>query len=84
MTITSKQNRVWIEIERSDDDATNEKRAELFAKMINRLRGDDATANAEVRWYKKKNRYAYTNDAFSTYHTLNDDGEWFNLDFLGR
>jgi len=82
--MTNTTNRVWIEIEKSDDDKVNKKRAELFTKMINRLRGDDAEVKAEVFWYKEKHKFAYSSDHLGSCHTLDDNGEWFNLDFCGR
>ena len=78
------QNAVWIEIERTDDKEANEKRAELFTNMINRLRRDNADSG-KVWWYEEKNRYAFTaNTEDGSWVILDDDGHLFNLDFFGR
>ena len=74
---------VWIEIERGDDKEENQKRAELFTNMINRLRG--GKQECKVWWFEEKNRYAYISTLEDgSYVILDDDGHLFNLELYGR
>lgn len=73
-------NRVWIEIERGQDDAKNVERAEAFTKMLNKL----GIQSCKVEWNKTTKFYEYTNLESQSFIDLVDDGHFFNLDYLAK
>ena len=75
--------KVWIELERTPDHAFNERQAGLANKMLARLADPKhLPLSAGFRWSKHEGRYIYGGPM--GYRVLNDDGEWFNLEYFGR
>jgi len=80
-SILNPQNRIWIELERSDDTAENHERAALASKMLARLGVD---IKKPVWFSEKKNRYCFTTDSSGHFDEAIDHGHWYNLDFLAN
>jgi hypothetical protein len=78
-SIHNPENRIWIELERSDEAADNHERAALASKMLARLGVD---IDKPVWFSEKRNRYCFTTDCAGTFVESLDHGHWFNLDFL--
>jgi len=72
-------NKVWIELDRPRDEAHAEQIAELINKVMRKI---EPTNTREFFWDAKE-RVWCIGDAMG-YVTLNDNGEWFNLDYLGK
>lgn len=77
----TKVNRVWIELERDGDALVNEARAALVSRMLVRL-GCEASPEP-IWWNERARRYCYNKFGHGGFVELSDDGEWFNLDYLG-
>jgi hypothetical protein len=74
------QNRIWIELERHNDDAVNVRRAELATTMLRRL-GDTIS---KFWWHEAEQSFCITIDSAGSYLACSDNGHWFSLDFLGK
>lgn len=75
--------RVWIELERTPNHEFNERQAALATRMLERLADPkDLPLNAGFSWSRHEALYHYGGPM--GYHTLKDDGEWFNLEYFGR
>ena len=83
MTNTTNPDRVWIEIEYSDDVETCKKRAALYTNMLNRLREPELPLS-KVWYCERKNSYCFASDETGTFLYLEDNGHWFNLEYYGR
>jgi len=83
MTDKSKGNRVWIELEVpwGDPDIDNiaKRRAELASNMLSRL-----GASRHFFWHPSKAKYCCACNESGSFTELQDKGEWFSLDYLGR
>jgi hypothetical protein len=71
-------NRVWIELERSRDQNLNIQRAALATNLIQRL-----GSKSEFYWDEEKGLYGLRREG-GEFTELNDNGQWFNLEFFGR
>lgn len=83
--------RVWIELERPTGkefrdpvlrDAEASRRAELATNMLARLNAPEPLDGYHFWWSKHEGRYCY--GSAMGYESLSDDGQWFNLEHLGR
>jgi hypothetical protein len=83
--------RVWIEIERPTGkefkdpvlrNAEAARRAELATNMLARLNAPEPLDGYKFWWSEHEGRYCYGGPM--GYQSLADDGEWFNLEHLGR
>ena len=74
-------NRVWIELERPEDDAEGTLRAALASRMLKRLGSDYPEP---VFWNERAQRYCVTIDGGGVYQECTDNGHWFSLDYFGR
>ena len=76
-------NKVWIEIQIGTD-AENEERANLLNKMIGKLHHneDDRKLQQTFSWSKHDQKYHLRLGPSGMYRTLEDKGEWFNLDYF--
>lgn len=74
-------NRIWIELERPANNSLGHARAELASRMLVRLGSNIKDA---FWWNEEKQTYCITLDVGGSYQELEDNGHWFNLDFLGR
>lgn len=78
-------NRVWIELERPTAppgearEAQAAAIAELATNLLRRIMPD---SHKRFLWSEKKGQFMYGDPMGYTY--LSDNGEWFNLDYLGR
>ncbi len=72
-------NKVWIELDRPrDDDHANQ-----IAKLINNvLRKIEPNIERQFFWNSEDCIWCIGNDF--GYIALADNGEWFNLDYLGK
>lgn len=73
-------NRIWIELEKPRDAVHGEEICALANRALRRLSGDSRTR--AFWWSVHENRYCLGDDG--GYKVLEDNGEWFNLDYLGR
>jgi hypothetical protein len=74
---------VWVELERTKDNARNHLSAALANRMLERLSDpEDLPLSARFNWSEHEGRYRYGGPM--GYRVLTDDGEWFNLEHLGR
>lgn len=73
-------NRVWIELDRPTSDEEGHLRAQLASTMLTRL---GSPIKQTFWWHEKKECYCVTLDTGGSYQELQDNGHWFNLDFLG-
>lgn len=78
------ENRVWIELEppKDNDPVLAQKRCELANRMLNKLSAPEETIGRGFSWSATENKYRFNWGMKST--ILKDNGEWFDLDFLGR
>lgn len=77
----NKENRVWIELERSTKPSDNHHRADLASKMLKRLGVD---LNKAVWFNENKNRYCFKTSSLGSYVDAPDNGFWYDLDFLAN
>ena len=70
-------NRIWLEIERDADKATNHKRAEKLTNLLAKL-----GSTKEVWFNEAANNYCLVTDEAGSFLELTDSGHWFNLDQL--
>jgi hypothetical protein len=71
-------NKIWIELERPKDQA----HAEQIAKLANNVLRKINSVTREFFWDSKDLIWCIGGD--TGYTTLSDNGEWFNLDYLGK
>lgn len=74
--------RVWIELEPPRDEVDARITAELANNMLKLARRDSNQNGDEFFWDERRGHWCYGGQA--GYHELADNGEWFNLDYLGR
>jgi hypothetical protein len=76
-------NRVWIEIEALDD-GENQKRADQVNAMISRLHANDEDRKLMMifEWSDHHGRYLLHMGPSGSFKVLEDNGEWFNLDYF--
>src|SRR3954465_5412761 len=77
-TVKKQQERVWIELERPKDAAEGNRRAELATNMLRRL----GVTHSRFWWSVHEGFYCYGDQM--GYTVLSDNGQWLNLEFLGR
>ena len=85
-------NRVWIELERPFPELSAEEqkqigdaRAEAANRILDRLVAPEDAAEAKnhrFMWSQEERRYCYGGPMGT--RVLFDNGEWFNLDYMGR
>ena len=80
----STTNRVWVELERSQDDGVCETRAALLDKMLKKLALPMVIDYQLVWWNKSEQRYCFVIDSAGSYVEAKDNGHWFSLDFLSK
>lgn len=74
---------VWIELERTDSADLNQKNADMANRMLERLaKPEDLPLQKRFSWSQNDRRYHY--GGTMGYKVLSGDGEWFNLEYLGR
>lgn len=73
-----KMNKIWIELEQPE----NEAHGEAVAKLANNVLCKIGIVNREFFWDSKNCTWCIGNDM--GYTALSDNGEWFNLDYLGK
>lgn len=71
--------RVWIELERTAGE--EEVIAEKATKMLHKL---GFSESVKFWWSEKNYRYCLTVDPSGHFIQLDDDGHWFNLDFIAE
>ncbi len=71
-------NKIWIELERPKDQA----HAEQIAKLANNVLRKIGSVTREFFWDSRDCIWCIGGDM--GYTTLSDNGEWFNLDYLGK
>ena len=72
--------KIWIELERDADSTVNDHRANLANKL---LRKAGATYD-HYWWNERTSSYCVNIDSGGSFLECDDDGHWFNLDFLAR
>lgn len=72
--------RVWIELEKSGSKEHGEEQCRLANNMLNRL----GAKGLSFFYSTRDNLYCLETSADGMYKELADNGEWFNLTFLGR
>jgi hypothetical protein len=83
-------NRVWIEIELpphmtdGEQQRIGEERAKLMSSFLLRAGVADTGRYPVVWWNQKKQCYCSTSDRAGSYTHMDDNGMWFDLDYLGR
>ena len=77
-------NRVWIEVDNTTD-AENEERASLLNKMISTLHHNDEDRKLQMtfEWSKHHAKYIINLGPSGSFKVLEDNGEWFSLDYFG-
>lgn len=75
-------NRVWIELEPSEDEAMCRERAEACRRMLLRLGVEESAGIPAVFWDQRRECYCFAQGG--GYFEGVDNGHWYNLDFLGR
>ena len=74
------KSKVWIELERPENKEHAEEQCKLVNNMLTRL-----GAKGQSFFYDKRTLgYSLETSPGGCYKELLDNGEWFNLDFLGR
>lgn len=74
---------VWIELERSSDNDRNHRSAAMANAMLERLAiPDQLPLTARFSWNESRKLYDYGGPM--GVRSLTDDGEWFDLEHLGR
>jgi hypothetical protein len=75
--------RIWIELEKPADAADAKIKCDLVNNMIKRLADPaDMPHLLEFRWSEHDQLYRY--GGVHGWTVLEDNGEWFNLEYLGR
>lgn len=81
--MTERNLEVWIELPKPEDDEHAKDLCEHANRMLNRLSEADEPKARGFFWSAYEKRYCYASTSGS-YRTLSDNGEWFNLRYLGR
>jgi len=74
-------NRVWIEIEKPENDKQGHDRAIALGKMLNLL---GVPYTQPVFWFPAKGRYCFQVDSGGSFVEAGDNGHWYNLDYLAE
>lgn len=75
-----KKSRVWIELEKPDNQEHGEEQCRLANNMLERL-----GAKGQSFFYDTRTLgYSLETSPGGCYKELEDDGEWFNLSYFGR
>ena len=80
-------NRVWIEIEKDADADINRERAAMMTRLLKRLAADDDPSPARIQFAAEHKKFpggVYIVFWGQGFKYLPDNGEWFNLEYLGR
>jgi hypothetical protein len=79
-------NRVWIELDNNGDAVENEVRAALVNQMIAKLHHNDEDRKLQMtfQWSPHHDRYISMHGPSGSFKILDDNGEWFNLDYLAQ
>lgn len=72
------QSLVWIEIIRTESAEENHEKAKKFNALLKRL----GIEYCEISYSERAGRFLHTNKACGSFLTLEDDGHFFNLDFI--
>ena len=73
-------NRIWLELELDPDQEVCNTRAALATNVLRRLGNTISDF-----WYNQtKGCYCFTSASDGGFTELEDNGHWFNLDYLGR
>ena len=73
--------RIWIELEVDPADmAVNVRRAKLASSMFRKL----GVKHEAFLWHEKRKAYVHNTGPDGGFHTLDDNGQWFNLAWLGK
>tara|TARA_R110002126_G_C10064489_1_gene461972 strand:- start:33 stop:254 length:222 start_codon:yes stop_codon:yes gene_type:complete len=70
-------NRIWLEIERDDDQSVNHERADKFTDLLVKL-----GSTKEVWFNEADQHYCIATDDVGGFVELTSSGHWFNLDAL--
>lgn len=76
-------NKVWIELERPTPDESDEvahTRAELGTKVLQKL----GLEHGKFAWFPDKRKYVFVYNESGGFVYLNDNGDWFNLDWAAK
>ena len=74
------KSRVWIELVKPESKEHGEEQCRLANNMLNRL-----GAKGQSFFYSTRdNLYCLESSGGGTYTVLEDNGEWFSLDYFGR
>lgn len=85
MSNDTNESLVWIELPKPASNEEGHKLARLANNMLSRLSGGDMTdahKGGGFQWSETKQKYIMRQGFGSK--ILADNGEWFNLDYLGR
>ena len=76
-------NRVWIEIE-DINDGENQTRADKINAMISKLHHNDEDRKLQMTfgWSERHGKYILNMGPSGTFKVLEDNGEWFSLDYF--
>jgi hypothetical protein len=74
-------NKIWIELERPRDEAHAQQIASLANNVLRKL---NASNNGEREFFWDARDRIWCLGGDMGYMTLSDNGEWFNLDWLGK
>jgi len=75
------ENKVWIELEQKSSEEDRQLQCRLANNMLRRL-NDGEPVEDKFWWSTHENRYCYGGP--HGYLVLSENGNWFNLDHLGR
>jgi hypothetical protein len=75
-------NRIWIELDKPLNPEHGSLQCELANKLLAKLRPAGTEAHSEFYFDAEDKYYTYGGDM--GYKILNDNGEWFNLDYLSK
>ena len=79
--VKSKPNRIWIELELPENDKQGEYIAEQACAVLKKM---GIEYDTPVWWNPKKQRYCFTMDSGGSYVIADDNGHWYNLDYLAK
>lgn len=73
-------NKIWIELEKPKD----KEHADLQCTLANRVLERMGAKGQSFFYSQRLALYCIESSPGGTYKELTDNGEWFNLDYLGR
>lgn len=79
-----KPNRVWMELDRPENDEQGHARAAALTRLLAKLGFQPRKGGETVWWWPEKGRYCFTLDEAGGFVEAGDNGHWFNLDYLSR